>query len=54
MLEKFYAQREPLYSEIADVKIVTAQQSVNGLVSQLAKKSRLRGLGLVQGAQCKS
>ena len=38
VLEELYAQREPLYAEIADVKIVTAQQSVNGLVSQLAKK----------------
>ena len=38
VLEELYAQREPLYAEIADVKIVTAQQSVSGLVSQLVKK----------------
>ena len=38
VLEELYARREPLYAEIADVKIVTAQQSVNGLVSKLAKK----------------
>ena len=41
VLEELYAQREPLYAEIADLKIITAQQSVNGLVSQLAKKIRL-------------
>ena len=38
VLEELYAQREALYAEIADVKIITAQQSVNRLVSQLAKK----------------
>ena len=38
VLEELYAQREPLYAEIADLKIMTAQQSVNGLVSHLLKK----------------
>ena len=40
VLEELYAQREPLYAEIADLKIMTAQQSVNGLVSHLLKKSK--------------
>ena len=38
VLEELYVQREPLYAEIADLKILTAQQGVNRLVSHLAKK----------------
>ena len=40
VLEDLYAQREPLYAEIADIKMITAQQSIGALVSQLAKKIR--------------
>jgi shikimate kinase len=40
VLADLYAQRDPLYAEIADLKVVTAQQSVGALVSQLTKKIR--------------
>ena len=40
VLEDLYAQREPLYREIADLKLVTAQQSIGALVNQLVKQIR--------------
>lgn len=40
VLADLYAQRDPLYAEIADLKVVTAQQSVGALVSQLTRKIR--------------
>lgn len=41
-LEELYAQRDPLYREIADIVIDTGKQSVQNLVQQLEKKLSAR------------
>ena len=37
-LEQFYAQRDPLYREIADLVVETGQQSVSVLVTELIRR----------------
>ena len=51
VLEDLYAQREPLYAEIANLRMMTAQQSVAALVSQLVKKIRAQEQSTAQSQQ---